>query len=392
MRFYIDYRSENFTKKKSRHMVKFPLWIDMAPYLSEEQRVSSNKPEIYDLKAVLLHRGDSAYSGHYISHCYDERLVKCDQIDNVFTLHSSKSWYKFNDEVVKPLAGTSKRWMFDLQQSDNIAYDPNAPPKAAASSSAKKKPAEETADEDDTVDMVDVEAELYSSKNVYLLSYVRRDGSAQALSRPPEPPSEIMEAIFSINETEEADLASHKDLKQSLTNKFQTARTQRLQFFERWRFDEANDPTVILPTQWLKEWIQAPFTAPSCQNRSKLGDTIFIDGESAIQENSMNGDDVDKENLVEEVTPKQEPTGDDRATGKMVIDTSKIRCAHGRLDVLKLGHVKRVHADAVAYLCDELPCEIKPDILTLEDAICEDCIHSFFDGSSSFTYKTLIHS
>ena len=72
MRFYIDYQSENFSKKKSRDTVRFPALIDMAPYLSEEKR-QPGKSEIYDLKAVLLHRGDSAYSGHYISHCYDER-------------------------------------------------------------------------------------------------------------------------------------------------------------------------------------------------------------------------------------------------------------------------------------------------------------------------------
>ena len=73
MRFVIDMQSETFRKKKTRNLVKFPLSIDMAQYLAPEH--CSATECIYDLKAVLLHRGDSAYSGHYMAHVYDSAYV-----------------------------------------------------------------------------------------------------------------------------------------------------------------------------------------------------------------------------------------------------------------------------------------------------------------------------
>ena len=43
---------------------------------------------VYDLYAVLIHRGPSAYSGHYIAHIRDQK---------------SDVWYKFNDEQIEKM-------------------------------------------------------------------------------------------------------------------------------------------------------------------------------------------------------------------------------------------------------------------------------------------------
>lgn len=45
---------------------------------------------MYELNAVLIHRGVSAYSGHYIAHVRDDR---------------TKEWYKFNDEEIEKMEG-----------------------------------------------------------------------------------------------------------------------------------------------------------------------------------------------------------------------------------------------------------------------------------------------
>lgn len=47
-------------------------------------------PVIYDLSAVLIHRGISAYSGHYIAHIKDR---------------TTQAWYKFNDEETERMQG-----------------------------------------------------------------------------------------------------------------------------------------------------------------------------------------------------------------------------------------------------------------------------------------------
>lgn len=45
---------------------------------------------VYELSAVLIHRGVSAYSGHYIAHVKDS---------------CTGDWYKFNDEEIEKMEG-----------------------------------------------------------------------------------------------------------------------------------------------------------------------------------------------------------------------------------------------------------------------------------------------
>jgi ubiquitin carboxyl-terminal hydrolase 48 len=50
------------------------------------------EPYMYELKAVLIHRGPTAYSGHYIAHIKDKK---------------NGAWYKFNDEEVEKMKGSN---------------------------------------------------------------------------------------------------------------------------------------------------------------------------------------------------------------------------------------------------------------------------------------------
>lgn len=52
--------------------------------------VSPDQKCVYELSAVLIHRGISAYSGHYIAHVKDAR---------------TGDWYKFNDEEIEKMEG-----------------------------------------------------------------------------------------------------------------------------------------------------------------------------------------------------------------------------------------------------------------------------------------------
>lgn len=55
-----------------------------------ELNVSLDQKCVYELSAVLIHRGISAYSGHYIAHVKDAR---------------TGDWYKFNDEEIEKMEG-----------------------------------------------------------------------------------------------------------------------------------------------------------------------------------------------------------------------------------------------------------------------------------------------
>ncbi|MGH0149246.1 UNVERIFIED_CONTAM: hypothetical protein FKN15_055223 [Acipenser sinensis] len=66
-------------------------------YLCQNSRAEEHDAEddtdekcVYELSAVLIHRGVSAYSGHYIAHVRDAR---------------TKDWYKFNDEEIEKMEG-----------------------------------------------------------------------------------------------------------------------------------------------------------------------------------------------------------------------------------------------------------------------------------------------
>lgn len=52
--------------------------------------LESDQSCVYELSAVLIHRGISAYSGHYIAHVKDA---------------CTGDWYKFNDEEIEKMEG-----------------------------------------------------------------------------------------------------------------------------------------------------------------------------------------------------------------------------------------------------------------------------------------------
>lgn len=106
-------------KKKLNTFISFPEVLDMGPFLEGKGTLclltsfiqislrehsipqsgndsmifillSSDEKCMYELSAVLIHRGVSAYSGHYIAHVRDAH---------------TNDWYKFNDEEIEKMEG-----------------------------------------------------------------------------------------------------------------------------------------------------------------------------------------------------------------------------------------------------------------------------------------------
>jgi len=112
LRFVYDVQ-RNIRQKLNSYII-FPEFLDMNPYLKESNlklrsntldysirnsidnfhpssngtslRSHNNRSNIYILSAVLIHRGSSPHSGHYIAHIRDR---------------ITKDWYKFNDDTVE---------------------------------------------------------------------------------------------------------------------------------------------------------------------------------------------------------------------------------------------------------------------------------------------------
>ncbi|XP_008219811.1 PREDICTED: ubiquitin carboxyl-terminal hydrolase 26 isoform X1 [Prunus mume] len=72
------------TKKKITSAFVFPGVLDMRQRLSEPSQLES----IYDLSAVLIHKGTAVNSGHYVAHIKDEKTGQ---------------WWEFDDEHVSNL-------------------------------------------------------------------------------------------------------------------------------------------------------------------------------------------------------------------------------------------------------------------------------------------------
>lgn len=76
-------------RKKLNSSIKFPESLNLEDYF-DTNCVDLPKKAEYKLCAVLMHRGQSCYSGHYIAQIKDRM---------------SKDWFKFNDELVEKIDG-----------------------------------------------------------------------------------------------------------------------------------------------------------------------------------------------------------------------------------------------------------------------------------------------
>ena len=74
MRFVYDLKT--MERKKSKQSISFPLTLDMTQFLGpkEDRECAASRnseKNLYDLRGILLHKGESAYHGHYEAQVYD---------------------------------------------------------------------------------------------------------------------------------------------------------------------------------------------------------------------------------------------------------------------------------------------------------------------------------
>lgn len=63
-------------RKKSKHNLLFPMILDMSKFVKTDKRANGvgggeSTANIYELRGVLLHKGPSAYHGHYEAQVLD---------------------------------------------------------------------------------------------------------------------------------------------------------------------------------------------------------------------------------------------------------------------------------------------------------------------------------
>lgn len=116
---------ESGVKKKLSSCIQFPDILDLRDLVCDDSSA------VYELSAVLIHRGPSAYSGHYIAHIKGK--------DN-------QAWYKFNDEEVERIKGRNLQLGSEEELTDSKQKKMQRTPKG-----------------------------FHSSRNAYMLVYKRKE-------------------------------------------------------------------------------------------------------------------------------------------------------------------------------------------------------------------------
>ncbi|KAH3761948.1 ubiquitin carboxyl-terminal hydrolase 48 [Pelomyxa schiedti] len=114
MRFVAETTSSAaYVKKKLRHQITFPYKMDVSKYIALPQAPHRRSPKScsYNLFAIIIHKGASAQSGHYIC------LVKPE---------GSNSWFEFDDtdvtenEQITSLKAAGEDGIFKAESASNL--------------------------------------------------------------------------------------------------------------------------------------------------------------------------------------------------------------------------------------------------------------------------------
>ncbi|KAG8814339.1 hypothetical protein FRC17_001193 [Serendipita sp. 399] len=191
-RFIFDF--ESMSRKKSKSNVQFPATIDMGRWIGREtpgtvdSNDAENSTEIYDLRGVLLHKGASAYHGHYEAQVYSS---------------DDQKWYQFNDETVT--------------ETDLL---PKASSKKQASSTVP----------DDTDDGV----RSFNSKDCYCLIYARRNSEKDNFQ--PEMPSSSVQARIDVLDLElERRCQDYDEALGRQLDEFEASRHEKQEIYRIWQ-------------------------------------------------------------------------------------------------------------------------------------------------------------
>ncbi|XP_053725063.1 ubiquitin carboxyl-terminal hydrolase 48 [Synchiropus splendidus] len=222
MRFVFDRQTGR--KKKLNSYISFPEQLDMRPFLGENNAQKS----LYELSAVLIHRGVSAYSGHYIAHVKDACM---------------SDWYKFNDEEIEKMEG--KRLQLGVEE--DIAQTVKT---------QTRKPKSSKGD--------------HCSRNAYMLVYkLQEEGSHDSSGRVVDVPAFLQRLVDQDNHKFEEWCNEMADMRKMSVDKGK-AKHEEVQKLYQLLPAESGEPYEFIPLDWLKKWLDDSTVTKEIDNSSLL--------------------------------------------------------------------------------------------------------------------------
>ncbi|KAI0032221.1 cysteine proteinase [Vararia minispora EC-137] len=332
LRFIFDLTT--LERKKSKHPISFPTILDMSQFIR-----GSNEDNIYELRGFLLHRGQSAYHGHY---------------EAVVQEAMSETWFQFNDEIVTEIPPPGS-----IPGSKDIPRYEKYPNSKSQASKKRKR----IVDSEDEIEEIDPPpntkqnnntdfspfpgSRIVNSKDAYMLVYTRKRATKPT---PIDPPQRACEVIDGLNSAHDTAVDQYRAKLEQVKEEFNGTREKMLSIFQSWDVSSADQPSVVASRRALEDFVSRPLTSPS----DKLADQSK-DAEPAEAERSnaeANGHTPGELSVVE------------------------IICPHGRLSPDKASEMKRI--DAAVYNEMESSFDVRfSHVLTPED-VCETCVKEAF--------------
>ncbi|KAM9800640.1 ubiquitin carboxyl-terminal hydrolase 48-like isoform X1 [Syngnathus typhle] len=207
MRFVFDRQTGH--KKKLNTYISFPEQLDMAPFFE----VTKDQKCVYELSAVLIHRGISAYSGHYIAHVKDAR---------------TSDWYKFNDEEIERMEGKK----LQLGTEDDIA-------EALKSQTRKPK----------------CSKGYHCSRNAYMLVYkIQEEEPVDPSTTVVEVPEFLQRLVDQDNHKFEEWCSEMSAMRKQSVDKGKAKHEEVRELYELLPAPDG-EPYEFIPLDWLKKWL-----------------------------------------------------------------------------------------------------------------------------------------
>uniref|UniRef100_A0A4W6BWY5 Ubiquitin carboxyl-terminal hydrolase 48 n=2 Tax=Lates calcarifer TaxID=8187 RepID=A0A4W6BWY5_LATCA len=207
MRFVFDRQTGH--KKKLNTFISFPEQLDMGPFLEGKQ----DQKCVYELSAVLIHRGISAYSGHYIAHVKDAR---------------TGDWYKFNDEEIEKMEGKKLQLGIEEDIAETVKSQTRKPKCSKG---------------------------YHCSRNAYMLVYkVQEEESADPSRTNVEVPAFLQRLVDQDNHKFEEWCSEMADMRKQSVDKGKAKHEEVKELYELLPTKDG-EPYEFIPLDWLKKWL-----------------------------------------------------------------------------------------------------------------------------------------
>jgi ubiquitin carboxyl-terminal hydrolase 48 len=227
-------------KKKVTSAISFPGELDMRDRLFEHSQLEL----IYDLSAVLIHKGSAVSSGHYIAHVKDD---------------NTNQWWEFDDEQVSNIG----RHPFRGSSSSNSNSKPAQMDPVVADGTPNGKHIDVGKLQSSSYSSVS-NVKTFSSSDAYMLMYIlRRHGKAETEKKMKKDvvtecnvylPSHLFEEVNQMNTSYVASCEEYKLKKESELSQI-TERQQEVRLVvSEAPVQSLEEPYFWIFTDWLRHW------------------------------------------------------------------------------------------------------------------------------------------